>query len=142
MRIIVSEKFPPKGFKAITLWPFIFAHETPVGADLRHELIHGKQQMEILYLAVALTFGLSFVIGWWALFVLPLYYIIYGLMWLVELFRCLFDKSRGTRADGRHRPTWKRAYIMIPYEREAYYGEKENDYLKKRKPWNWIHFIK
>ena len=44
--------------------------------------------------------------------------------------------------DGIHRSIWKRAYKMIPYEREAFYGEKIDGYVKKRKLFNFIHFIK
>lgn len=121
MRIVINDILPAKGFKAITLWPFIFARKPIYGEDLRHELIHGAQQKETLVLG---------------------FYIVYGLMWVVEFIRCLFDKSRGTRADGKHRPTWKRAYKMIPYEREAFYGEIVPDYLQTRKLFNFIHFIK
>lgn len=125
MKIIVNDIIPLNGFKAMTIWPFIFARKDLSVVDVRHETIHGLQQKEMMWCCLILGFLL-----------------LYGLMWLVELVRCLGDKSRGSRADGKHRSVWKRAYKMIPYEREAFYGENVEGYVKKRKPFNFIHFIK
>lgn len=126
MNIVINDYIPAKGFKAITIWPFIFSRCALDADDVRHELIHGKQQLEMLPF------------GFWFGFLL-----LYGLMWLVELVRCKRDPLRGAGYGlMKPRPLWKRAYKMIPYEREAHYGEQVEGYPKKRKLFAFIHFIK
>jgi hypothetical protein len=42
--IIIKNKFIPfKGYKAITIWPFIFVKSDLNNVDLNHEKIHGRQ---------------------------------------------------------------------------------------------------
>lgn len=67
MIVIKNNIIPFKGFKAITLWPFIFVRkEYPFNeVDLNHEKIHGRQQLELLII---------------------LFYIIYLIEWIVRLF--------------------------------------------------------
>lgn len=50
MLIIRNKLIPFKGFKAITLWPFIFIRKgcSFNEIDLNHESIHGRQQLELL----------------------------------------------------------------------------------------------
>ncbi len=50
MIIVKNNIIPFKGYKAMTVWPFIFVrkgHEMD-DDDLRHEEIHGRQQLEML----------------------------------------------------------------------------------------------
>lgn len=49
MIIIRNKLLPFKGFKAITLWPFIFVRkDKPFNeVDLNHEYIHSAQQLEL-----------------------------------------------------------------------------------------------
>ena len=42
MLIIHNKLIPVKGFKAITLWPFIFVRSSFNEIDLNHENIHGR----------------------------------------------------------------------------------------------------
>lgn len=51
---------PFKGFKAITLWPFIFARKKLNEVDLNHENIHGRQQLELLII----PFYIIYLIEW------------------------------------------------------------------------------
>lgn len=119
MKIIICDHFIP-GFIYITFWPVIFAKREPNIRDLRHEVIHGRQQVELL--------------------IIP-FFVLYGLMWLIELVRCLFDKQRGQKASGT-RPLYRRAYRMVPFEREAYGNEHDEEYLNNRAFWAWMKYIK
>lgn len=64
MIIIRNSVIPFKGFKAITLWPFIFVRNNAsfTEADERHERIHGRQQVEMLLLPFLLWYGLEWLI--------------------------------------------------------------------------------
>lgn len=64
--IIHTKHFPFGGYKAITLWPFIFIKGTATDKLIRHESTHLRQQAETL--------------------VLP-FYIIYGVSWIVQLIK-------------------------------------------------------
>ena len=48
VRIVQNNIIPFKGFKAITIWPFIFCRQILKDVDVNHELIHAKQQQEML----------------------------------------------------------------------------------------------
>lgn len=120
MKVIKNKIIPFKGFKAITLWPFIFTREDLSEADMRHERIHGEQQEETL--------------------VLP-YYPLYLVFWLVEIIRCACDRKRGYHPFIK-RPVWKRAYRSIPFEQEAYGNQHIKDYLDKRKRYCWFKYFK
>ena len=65
--IIYNNLIPFKGWKSITLWPFIFVRKDVKfdDIDLNHEKIHLAQQIELL--------------------VIP-FYIIYLIEWIVRLF--------------------------------------------------------
>lgn len=52
-RIIFNNVIPFKGFKAITIWPFVFVRSKYEDGgmsdkDVRHETIHLRQQAELL----------------------------------------------------------------------------------------------
>lgn len=72
----------------------------------RHEAIHYKQQLELL-----------FIFQW----------ILYVFFWLYGLAKYRNGKE---------------AYYEIPFEREAYYNEENVEYLKGRKLFSWILYIK
>ena len=50
------------------------------------------------------------------------FYLLYILFWLFNLI------------------TFKKAYMSIPFEKEAYFNELNNDYLKIRKPFAWLKY--
>ncbi len=60
------------------------------------------------------------------LLILP-FYILYLINYLINIIRY------------RNR---EKAYLNIIFEREAYTHEADNDYLKQRKFWGWLKFIK
>ena len=60
MKIIYNKIIPFKKYKAITLWPFIFARDPLNKIDINHEKIHGKQQLELLII----FFYLIYVVEW------------------------------------------------------------------------------
>lgn len=60
--IIIKNKFIPfKGYKAITIWPFIFVKSDLSNVDLNHEKIHGKQQLELLILPFYLIYFVEWI---------------------------------------------------------------------------------
>lgn len=59
MIYIKNKHYPPKGFRAITHWPFVF-YKTLRNDTVRHETIHGMQQKELLII----FFYLIYLIEW------------------------------------------------------------------------------
>ena len=120
MRIIVNDYIPFGSFVAMTIGPWIFVKDinkvTPT--LLNHEAIHWEQEKELLILG---------------------FYILYVVFFIVNFIVCIFDRQRGTRADGRFRSIWKRAYYTIPFEEEAYDNESNQGYIEHRKHYAWIH---
>ena len=131
MMIVKNNVIPFWGFIAITLWPFIFVHRQTwtqfTNNVLRHERIHGHQQVEMLLVGAVFAAILA-VLGckWWSLLVLPLFFWLYGLEWLFGLF------CYGNSTD---------AYRNISFEREAYDNDLDADYLKKRRPFASFRYI-
>ena len=65
--IIHTRRFPPRGYQAVTLFPFVFYRNKPFCVtDRRHETVHLWQQA--------------------ALLVLP-FYVLYLVFWLIGLVR-------------------------------------------------------
>lgn len=64
MKVIYNGIIPPRGFKAITLWPFVFVRNSCKqrfsAVDKYHEYIHGEQEKEMLLI----PFYLWYVIEW------------------------------------------------------------------------------
>ena len=133
MKKIISKHFPFAGYKAMTVWPFIFIREGMAWAynerSDRHEHIHGEQQKELLVAGMAISCILWLVgCGWWSLIVLPIrFYLWYGIEYLI---RWAYYKNRDT------------AYRNIAFEREAYAKEDDVVYLDSRKPFAWVKYIK
>lgn len=132
MIIVRNDTIPFRGFIAITLWPFIFVRRQAwakfTDDVIRHERIHGRQQVELLAVGAVLAAVLALCgAGWWSLLALPLFLWLYGLEYLVRL--CQYRNGHA-------------AYRAISFEREAYNNELDDDYLKKRKPFAWIRYIK
>ena len=63
--IIVSKYIVPKGYSAITLYPFVFLrqHKLKCNASLiNHERIHLRQQLELLIIPFYIIYSLEFLI--------------------------------------------------------------------------------
>lgn len=77
LKTIYTEHVPLKGFKAMTIWPFIFVRydmkEKFTKKDERHEATHALQQAECLFL---------------------LFFLLYGLEWIIKLPFCKFDREK------------------------------------------------
>lgn len=69
MIIIYNKLIPFKGYKAMCIWPFIFARDKLNVIDINHESIHGKQQLELLII---------------------FFYLIYLIEWLFKGYRNIF----------------------------------------------------
>ena len=65
MFVIVSKYLIPKGFRGITLFPFIIVSENDLKQDsvtINHEKIHIRQQIELLILPFFIWYGIEFLI--------------------------------------------------------------------------------
>lgn len=132
-KVIYNDIIPFKGFKAITLWPFIFARKKYNPLDnvtVNHESTHLIQQLEVIVTslliiaAFVLTLHLSL---WWLLLSLASYYAWYCIEYVIRLF-----------AYGRGHE----AYRNIAFEQEAYLNEKDLSYLPKhRKAFAWFKYL-
>ena len=132
-KVIYNDIIPFKGFKAITLWPFIFARKKYNPLDnvtVNHESTHLIQQLEVIVTslliiaAFVLTLHLSL---WWLLLSLASYYAWYCIEYVIRLFAY----GRGHEADRN-----------IAFEQEAYLNEKDLSYLPKhRKAFAWFKYL-
>ena len=72
LKKIYNRLFPLKGFKALTICPFVFVREeerdTFGEAGERHETTHALQQVECLVVGAILAVAMFFAgCGWWSL---------------------------------------------------------------------------
>ena len=129
MFVVYNKIIPFPGNKAMVVWPFLFVRsDCMTEKGYRHEEIHGRQQLEMLPIAYVLA-GILWLCGcgWWSLLALPLYFWLYGLLWLVWLIITLDTKM---------------AYRQNPFEREAYLFEGDPTYLERRRPFAWLTYLK
>jgi hypothetical protein len=125
MKKIFNIFVPFKGFKCMTIWPFMFVrmeYKNKVSVvDETHENIHGVQQQEMMTIIALLTFFLAFmgVLSYWWIITAPLWYFaFYGLEYVVRLFMYHFDANM--------------AYRNISFEQEAFLHENVEAYVKSR----------
>jgi hypothetical protein len=67
MFVIVSRYLIPKGFRGLTLFPFIIVSEQDLKSDavmVNHEKIHIRQQLEMLVLPFFIWYGIEFLVKW------------------------------------------------------------------------------
>jgi hypothetical protein len=65
MFVIVSRYLIPKGFRGLTLFPFIIVSGKDLKQDpvmVNHEKIHMRQQLELLVLPFFIWYGIEFLI--------------------------------------------------------------------------------
>ena len=126
MIIVRNSMIPCGGYKAMTIFPFIFVQEDESfnKVDERHEMIHGRQQEEMFFIGIVLAAVFFFLdCGWWSLLGLLLFYIWYVLEWLIRHFFC------------------SDAYRNISFEQEAYDNQGFPNYLEDRKPFAWMKYL-
>ena len=131
--IIYNKIIPFKGFKAITIWPWVFVRKDTSKwtlTDTRHETTHLWQQEEVLMLGYCATTILAIlgIVSWWWLLAVPFYfYVGYVLEWLIRIPICGFDT--------------KLAYFNISTEQEAYLYEDDLSYNYERKRFAWVKYL-
>lgn len=133
---IKNKIIPPSGKKAMTMWPFLFIRSKYMsGQDMRHEMIHGRQQREMLIVAAVLAVILALTgAGWWSLLALPLYFYWYGIEFVVRLGMSLRTDPEGTDHIDK-------AYKTVAFEQEAYLFDGDEGYLERRRAFHWLYFI-
>ena len=65
MFVIVSRYLIPKGFRGITLFPFVIVSEKDLKQNsvmINHEKIHIRQQLELLILPFFIWYGIEFLV--------------------------------------------------------------------------------
>lgn|SRR5690606_16832462 len=65
MRFVVLNKWIPKGFAGITIFPFVFVAEEKWlhnSTFIIHERIHLRQQIELLVLPFFIWYGLEYIV--------------------------------------------------------------------------------
>ena len=130
MKTVYNNIIPLKGFKAITIYPFVFVRKSArfTSTDEYHERIHAKQQKECLTVAVPVAAVLwAAGCGAWSLLALPLFFWWYIVEWLVRI----------VQYGSPHK-----AYRNISFEREAYQWQDNRYYLAMRPHFSWFRYIK
>jgi hypothetical protein len=67
MIVLILKYLTPKGFRGITVFPFVFLKDEKDREDvvmLNHERIHIRQQIEMLIVPFFLWYGIEFLIRW------------------------------------------------------------------------------
>ncbi len=103
-----SRRIPFGDYAAINLFGVIVAKKgvRMKGTDINHELIHSRQQVEMLWI---------------------FFYLWYGVEWLIKLM--IYRRSH-------------LAYHNISFEREAYQNQHDLRYLRNRRPFAFIHYLR
>ena len=68
MIVLVNKFILAKGFKGISLWPFVILKHKALAEDpvfMNHERIHLSQQIELLILPFYLWYTLEFLLRWY-----------------------------------------------------------------------------
>lgn len=128
---IIQNIIPLSGYKAITIWPFVFIrkdlYDKFTDVDVYHEMIHCRQQLEMLPVSAALFAVLLFLgCSWWSTLSFGLYYTIYGIEYLIRV--ALYDDEHT-------------AYRNISMEQEAYLNQSDFHFLSKRKWFGWVQYL-
>lgn len=130
---IIKNKFIPFGsYKTINLLGLVFTKSDLSDEDKNHEKIHSVQILEcaIFMFILILIIGLLFNIGARWLLLSPLaFYAWYGIEYL--LIRVLNIKDKQTNC-----------YHDVSFEEEAYNNDDNLEYLKSRKWFSWLEYIK
>ena len=130
--IVIKNKFIPfKGYDTINLFGILFTRDDFIDStEYNHESIHSAQMLECMILsaviitAICIMFNISW---WWLLLSIFMYYIQYGLEYVIIRF---FHKKQND------------AYHDVSFEEEAYNNDNNLNYLKHRKVFAWIKYIK
>lgn len=130
--LVIKNKFIPfPGYETMNLFGILFTHDDEIDPiEYNHEGIHSAQWIECTIAAGILILGLCILSNlsyWWMLLAPLIYYIQYCLEYII--IRCFHNKQ-------------KDAYRDISFEEEAYNNENNLGYIKRRKPFAWIQYVK
>lgn len=132
MIIYRNKSIPFQGYKAIFLFGILFVKgNAKIGeVDMLHERIHSKQYIELGVLFLILFLPLVFYSLWWLWLLLGFFgfYIVYVIEWSI---RSILYKGNT-----------KKAYKNMSFEKEAYGNQNNVDYLKNRKLFSWLKYIR
>ncbi len=130
-RIVYSKHIPAKGYIAILilLWMVVreeYRNRLPWFAEI-HEGIHLKQLIETFFIGIGLMMlMIKNGFGWWSILPLFLFYILY----VAEFFAKLMLTF-----------SWKKAYMSISFEQEAYSYQYDKTYLENRRHYAWLKYV-
>jgi hypothetical protein len=81
---IKTKRFPPEGYEAVTLWPFVFYKCKKTADVIRHEMYHQRQYL-IWWLVGCLVFGIkTWLLGSILNYIfIPLPFVLFYLIWIV-----------------------------------------------------------
>ena len=131
MIIIYNKIIPFVGYTTINIFSLLFTRKKELSEKLiNHEKIHSIQILELAVFGIILTLILSFIFKFSILYSLLgifTFYIWYCVEYILIRF---FHKKQND------------AYHDISLEEEAYHNDDNLNYLKTRKYFNWIKYIK
>lgn len=67
MKLVYNNIIPFKGYLAMCVFPFIFVRKDARAiktTDINHETIHGKQQIEMLFVLFFVWYGIEWLVRW------------------------------------------------------------------------------
>ena len=127
MKIIRNNIIPFKGFSAINLFGILFVRkEAKIDKiTLNHESIHSAQIAEVMIASIPFALLLWLFTNLWIglLLFIASYYLWYVIEWLIRL-------PKGN------------AYRNISFEREAYANDDNLTYLKTRRRFAFVKYLK
>lgn len=118
--------------QTITIGPFVFSKRTEsnVNQNVRnHETCHSIQWIEMACVTGIIVLVLQLLLGcsaWWYLITPIIFYLWYGIKYLVRL---ILNRS------------FKKAYKAIAFEQEAYGSEKDCNYIENRPLFAWWKYL-
>ena len=119
MIILRNRWFPGKKYVAFAFFYFIFVRRGTKLTDniIRHETIHWHQEVELLFIGN---------------------YLLYSFEYLIRIIR----ECQKCHCFWPNKKIIDTAYRNISFEREAYENEYNKTYLKHRRPYSWVKYIK
>lgn len=81
----------------------------------------------MLFVGIVLAIlGCAFGLGWWSFLFIPCFFWWYGIEWVIRSIQYM---------------NWHEGYRNISFEREAYFFEGDEGYLKRRKHFAWFCWL-
>ena len=120
LKKVYNKYIPFKGFKAITILLWMLIREDCKDSlpwyYENHEQTHLLQEIEMLFIGFYLEYGVEYVLKLLVIFIIGLWHLCFDL-------------------------DFKRAYMSLATEQEAYVHQEENDYNENRKHYAWTKYL-